>query len=136
MFRATMAKFWTKNCPKNGQNFFCHNPNLLYLVLNHKLCLKNNKLAMLRSLGGSQIKKTNKNNGGQPQSFKNNNNNNKNNNRIIINEKGAIRGTPPRGVDPKLPPFHFYLLLSFYYLFIIIFKALRLVAAIFMCFFL
>ena len=41
----------------------------------------------------------------------------------------------PQGVDPKLPPFHFYLLLSFYYLFIIIFKALRLGAAIFMFFF-
>ena len=41
----------------------------------------------------------------------------------------------PRGVDLKLPPFHFYLLLSFYYLFIIIFKALRLVAAFFMCVF-
>ena len=40
-----------------------------------------------------------------------------------------------QGVDTKLLPFHFYLLL-FYYLFIIIFKALRLVAAIFMCFFL
>ena len=40
----------------------------------------------------------------------------------------------PQGVDPKLLPFHFYLLL-FYYLFIIIFEALRLVAAIFMFFF-
>ena len=35
---------------------------------------------------------------------------------------------------PKIAPFHFYLLL-FYYLFIIIFEALRLVAAIFMCVF-
>ena len=40
----------------------------------------------------------------------------------------------PQGVDPKLLPFHFHLLL-FYYLFIIIFEALRLIAAIFMCFF-
>ena len=40
----------------------------------------------------------------------------------------------PRGVDSKLPPFHFYLLLLFYYLFIIIFKALRLAAVVFMCF--
>ena len=42
---------------------------------------------MLRSLGGGQIKKTHKNNGGQSQSFKNNNNK-----IIIINEKGAIWG--------------------------------------------
>ena len=40
----------------------------------------------------------------------------------------------PQEVDPKLLPFHFYLLL-FYYLFIIIFEALRLVATIFMFFF-
>ena len=45
---------------------------------------KLNKRAMLRSLGGCKIKKTNKNNGGQSQSFKNNNNNNKNNNKTII----------------------------------------------------
>ena len=49
---------------------------------------------MLRSLGGGQIKKTHKNNGGQFQSFKNNNNN-----IIIINEKGAIWGTPPWGTN-------------------------------------
>ena len=41
----------------------------------------------------------------------------------------------PHGGGPKIAPFHFYLLLSFYYLFSIISKALRLVAAIFMCFF-
>ena len=42
-----------------------------------------NKRAMLRSLGGGQIKKTHKNNSSQSQSFKNNNNN-KNNNKTII----------------------------------------------------
>ena len=51
-----------------------------------------NKRAMLRSLGGGQIKKKHKNNGGQSQSFKNNNNNNK---IIIINEKGQFGVHPP-----------------------------------------
>ena len=51
---------------------------------------------MLRSLGGSQIKKKHKNNGGQSQSFKNNNNNNK---IIIINEKMAIWGRLPWGAN-------------------------------------
>ena len=36
-----MAKFWTKKGPKMAEKFFCHDPNLLYLVLNHKLGLKN-----------------------------------------------------------------------------------------------
>ena len=36
-----MAKFWTKKGPKTVKKFFCHNSNLLYLVLNYKLCLKN-----------------------------------------------------------------------------------------------
>ena len=40
-FRAKMAKFWTKKRSKNDQKFFYRNPNLLYLVLNHKIGLKN-----------------------------------------------------------------------------------------------
>ena len=36
-----MAKFWTKKGPKMTIKFFHHNPNLLYLILNYKLGLKN-----------------------------------------------------------------------------------------------
>ena len=59
---------------KNDQNFFITHPNLLYLVLNHKLGSKNNKRAMLGSLGGRQINKKHKNGGGQSKIFKNDNN--------------------------------------------------------------
>ena len=48
IFWAKMAKFWTKKGPKMTKKIFYHNPNLLYLVLNHKLGLKNNKRKTIR----------------------------------------------------------------------------------------
>ena len=67
-----MANFQTKKGPKITKN--CHNSNLHYQLLNHKLSLNNNKRAMLWSLGGGQIKKKqHKHDDGQSQSFENNN---------------------------------------------------------------
>ena len=58
-----------------------------FLKEDHKISFYTNKRAMLRSLGGGQIKKIHKNGGGQYQSFK-----------IIINENFLARSTEAKSV--------------------------------------